>query len=164
VAEKPPTTARSESGKAPIAAIATAAGRGGIGIIRVSGASLINFAEALSGKRPAARCATRSDFKADDGSIIDSGLLLYFPAPHSFTGEDILEVHAHGGLVVMQMLLALPRTWRHLAEPGEFTRRAYLNGKIDLAQAEAVIDLIDASTKPPRVAPYVPCRVSFPGK
>ena len=147
MAEKPPTTARSESGKAPIAAIATAAGRGGIGIIRVSGADLIDFAEALSGKRPAARIATVGDFKAADGCVIDSGLLLHFPAPHSFTGEDVLEVHAHGGPVVMQMLLMrCLELGARLAEPGEFTRLAYLNGKLDLAQAEAVIDLIDAAT------------------
>ena len=147
MAEKPLTTARSESGKAPIAAIATAAGRGGIGIIRVTAADLIDFAEASSGKRPAARIATLGDFKAADGCVIDSGLLLYFPAPHSFTGEDVLEVHAHGGPVVMQMLLMrCLELGARLAEPGEFTRLAYLNGKLDLAQAEAVIDLIDAAT------------------
>ncbi|MBN8448390.1 MAG: tRNA uridine-5-carboxymethylaminomethyl(34) synthesis GTPase MnmE [Candidatus Accumulibacter sp.] len=144
MAEKPPTTARPE---ATIAAIATAAGRGGIGVIRVSGEGLLAFAEAISGKRPAARVATLTDFTAADRSVIDTGLLLYFPAPSSFTGEDVLELHGHGGPVVMQMLLArCLELGARIAEPGEFTRRAYLNGKLDLAQAEAVIDLIDAAT------------------
>jgi tRNA modification GTPase len=147
VAEKPPTTARPESGRDTIAAIATAPGRAGIGIVRISGANLGEFAAALSGKRLAARVATLSDFRAADGSTIDTGILLHFPAPCSFTGEDVLELHGHGGSVVMQMLLARSlELGARLADPGEFTRRAYLNGKIDLAQAEAVIDLIDAST------------------
>ncbi|MEF8750085.1 MAG: tRNA uridine-5-carboxymethylaminomethyl(34) synthesis GTPase MnmE [Candidatus Accumulibacter propinquus] len=147
MAEKPPTTALPESSRDTIAAIATAAGRAGIGIVRISGANLGEFAAALSGKRLAARVATLSDFRAADGSTIDSGILLHFPAPCSFTGEDVLELHGHGGSVVMQMLLARSlELGARLAEPGEFTRRAYLNGKIDLAQAEAVIDLIDAST------------------
>ena len=149
MARKPPTTPRPESGNiaATIAAIATAPGRGGIGIVRVSGATLLGFAEALSGKRPAARRAMLADFIAADDSVIDSGLLLYFPAPRSFTGEDVLELHGHGGPVVMQLLLArCLELGARLADPGEFTRRAYLNGKLDLAQAEAVIDLIDAAT------------------
>lgn len=150
MARKPPTTPRPESANVAattIAAIATAPGRGGIGIVRLSGSSLLGFAEALSGKRPAARQATLADFRAADGSIIDSGLLLHFPVPHSFTGEDVLELHGHGGPVVMQMLLArCLELGARLADPGEFTRRAYLNGKLDLAQAEAVIDLIDAAT------------------
>lgn len=138
-----------ESPTAPetIAAIATAAGRAAIGVVRVSGPALLDFAEALSGQRPVARHATLSTFRAADGSVIDSGLLLYFPAPRSFTGEDVLEVHGHGGAVVLQMLLArCLELGARLAEPGEFTRRAYVNSKIDLAQAEAVIDLIDAAT------------------
>lgn len=149
MARKPPTTPRPESGNiaATIAAIATAPGRGGIGIVRVSGATLLGFAEALSGKRPAARRAMLADFIAADDSVIDSGLLLYFPAPRSFTGEDVLELHGHGGPVIMQLLLArCLELGARLADPGEFTRRAYLNGKLDLAQAEAVIDLIDAAT------------------
>ncbi|MCB1941098.1 MAG: tRNA uridine-5-carboxymethylaminomethyl(34) synthesis GTPase MnmE [Candidatus Accumulibacter sp.] len=149
MAEKPPTTPRPESGKATatIAAIATAAGRGGVGIVRVSGTGLLDFADQLTGKRPAPRLATNADFKAADGGAIDSGLLLHFPAPHSFTGEDVLELHGHGGRVVMQMLLArCLELGARLAEPGEFTHRAYLNGKLDLAQAEAVVDLIDATT------------------
>jgi tRNA modification GTPase len=147
VAEKPPTTPRPEASVETIAAIATAPGRGAIGVIRVSGANLNGFARALAGKQPAPRVASRSDFRAADGSIIDSGLLLYFPGPRSFTGDDVLEVQAHGGPVVMQMLLTrCLEIGARLAEPGEFTRRAYLSGKLDLAQAEAVIDLIDAAT------------------
>jgi tRNA modification GTPase len=130
-----------------IAAIATAPGRGGVGVIRVSGSDLLPFAFALSGKTPKPRYATLADFKATDGSTIDSGLLLYFPNPHSFTGEDVLELQGHGGPVVMQMLLArCLDLGARMAEPGEFSRRAYLNGKLDLAQAEAVADLIDAAT------------------
>ena len=152
MAEKPPTTPRPEAAQRTrpaevIAAIATAAGRGGVGIVRVSGAQLVAFARTLCAKEPAARVATRADFYAADASRIDSGLILYFPAPHSFTGEDVLEVHGHGGTVVMQLLLArCLDLGARLAEPGEFTRRAFLNGKLDLAQAEAVADLIDAAT------------------
>ncbi|SBT04817.1 GTPase [Candidatus Accumulibacter aalborgensis] len=149
MAEKLPTTVRPDFGAdaGTIAAIATAPGRGGIGVIRVSGESLLDFAEALSGKRPLARLATIGDFRSADGRVIDSGLLLHFPTPHSFTGDDVLELHGHGGPLVMQMLLArCLELGARLAEPGEFTRRAYLNGKLDLTQAEAVIDLIDAST------------------
>lgn len=130
-----------------IAAIATAPGRGGVGVIRISGSNLLPFAFALTGKTPKARYATLADFRAADGATIDSGLLLYFPAPHSFTGEDVLELQGHGGPVVMQMLLGrCLDLGARLAEPGEFSRRAFLNGKIDLAQAEAVADLIDAAT------------------
>ncbi|UCV07954.1 tRNA uridine-5-carboxymethylaminomethyl(34) synthesis GTPase MnmE [Dechloromonas denitrificans] len=130
-----------------IAAIATAPGRGGVGVIRISGSNLLPFAYALTGKTPQPRYATLTDFKSADGQTIDSGLLLYFPDPHSFTGEDVLELQGHGGPVVMQMLLArCLDLGSRLAEPGEFSRRAFLNGKLDLAQAEAVADLIDAST------------------
>ncbi len=130
-----------------IAAVATAPGRGGIGIVRVSGANLGDFAERLTGKLPPARRAAMADFCAADGSAIDRGIQLYFPAPHSFTGEDVLELHGHGGPVVLQALLDRCRELgARLAEPGEFTRRAFLNDKLDLAQAEAVADLIDAST------------------
>lgn len=133
--------------KDTIAAIATAPGRGGVGVIRVSGSNLLPFAFALTGKTPKARYATLADFRAADGTTIDSGLLLHFPAPHSFTGEDVLELQGHGGPVVMQMLLGrCLDLGARLAEPGEFSRRAFLNGKIDLAQAEAVADLIDAAT------------------
>ena len=130
-----------------IAAIATAPGRGGVGVIRVSGSALLPFAFALTGKIPQPRYATLTEFRAADGTTIDSGLLLYFPDPHSFTGEDVLELQGHGGPVVMQMLLArCLDLGARLAEPGEFSRRAFLNGKIDLTQAEAVADLIDAAT------------------
>ena len=133
--------------KGTIAAIATAPGRGGVGVIRISGSNLLPFAFALTGKTPRPRYATLADFRAADGSSIDTGLLLYFPNPQSFTGEDVLELQGHGGPVVMQMLLArCLDLGARLAEPGEFSRRAFLNGKMDLAQAEAVADLIDAAT------------------
>ncbi|MEX5748555.1 tRNA uridine-5-carboxymethylaminomethyl(34) synthesis GTPase MnmE [Massilia sp. X63] len=137
----------------PIAAIATAPGRGGIGVVRASGKSLPGLIEALfPGVTLAPRHATYIPFRAANGDVIDQGLALYFPGPHSYTGEDVLELHGHGGPVVLQMLLARvleaggPLGLR-LAEPGEFTRRAFLNDKLDLAQAEAVADLIDASTE-----------------
>ena len=130
-----------------IAAIATAPGRGGIGIVRVSGAGLDEFAERLSGKKPQARLATVATFKSADGQPIDRGIQLFFPAPHSYTGEDVLELQGHGGPVVMQMLLQrCIELGARLAEPGEFSRRAFLNDTLDLAQAEAVADLIEAST------------------
>lgn len=130
-----------------IAAVATAPGRGGVGIVRVSGPSLADFAEALSGRTPKPRHAGFVRFLAENGETIDEGILLYFPAPASFTGEDVLELQGHGGPVVMQLLLArcLELGARH-AEPGEFSRRGFLNGRMDLAQAEAVADLIEAST------------------
>lgn len=137
----------------PIAAIATAPGRGGIGVVRASGKSLGPLIESLfPGTTLAPRNATYIPFKAGDGTVLDQGLALYFKAPHSYTGEDVLELQGHGGPVVLQMLLArvLEAGAEHglrLAEPGEFTRRAYLNDKLDLAQAEAVADLIDASTE-----------------
>ena len=143
MAEKPPTIPRPDT----IAAIATAPGRGGIGVVRISGRNLARLAETLCGKCPAPRLASVAAFRAADGSAIDSGLSLYFPGPNSFTGEDVLELQGHGGPVVLQMLLSrCLDLGARLAEPGEFTRRAFLNGKLDLAQAEAVIDLIDAST------------------
>ena len=143
-----PTTPRPETPAIEtIAAIATAPGRGGVGIVRLSGCDLAGLARQLSGKSPAPRVATLADFRAADGGLIDSGLALFFPAPHSFTGEDVIELQGHGGPVVLQMLLSrCLELGARLAEPGEFTRRAFLNGKLDLAQAEAVADLIDAST------------------
>ncbi len=131
-----------------IAAVATAPGRGGIGVIRLSGENLLPLAEKLCGKKTLLpRNAVLADFKAADHSVIDTGLLLYFPAPHSFTGEDVLELQGHGGPVVLQMLLSrCLDLGARLAEPGEFTKRAFLNGKLDLIQAEAVADLIDASS------------------
>jgi len=131
-----------------IAAIATAHGRAGIGVVRVSGKSLAAFAEALIGIVPRARQATRAVFRDSHGAAIDDGLVLYFPAPHSYTGEDLLELQAHGGPVVLQMLLRRCfELGARLAEPGEFTRRAFLNDKLDLAQAEAVADVIEAATE-----------------
>ena len=131
-----------------IAAIATAPGRGGVGVIRVSGSDLLEFARALTGKTPRPRHALLADFRDAGGQAIDTGLLLYFPGPASFTGEDVLELQGHGGPVVMNLLLRrCLELGARLAEPGEFTRRAFLNNKLDLAQAEAVADLIDASTQ-----------------
>ena len=130
-----------------IAAIATAPGRGGVGVIRISGSNLLPFAFALTGKTPKPRYATLADFKDAKGAAVDTGILLFFPGPNSFTGEDVIELQGHGGPVVMQMLLArCLDLGARLAEPGEFSRRAFLNGKMDLAQAEAVADLIDAAT------------------
>lgn len=132
-----------------IAAIATAPGRGGIGVVRVSGQELAGFARALTnGLDPKPRIATYTDFFDDDGTAIDNGLLLYFPAPHSFTGEDVLELQGHGGPVILNMVLKrCIELGARLAEPGEFTKRAFLNNKIDLTQAESVADLIDATSE-----------------
>ncbi len=145
----------------PIIAIATAPGRGAVGIVRVSGTDLKAWADTLCGKRLQARQAHYLPFKDDKGEPIDQGLAIFFPGPHSYTGEDVLELQAHGGPVVLQLLLARcielaeslnPHTGKlqlqglRLAQPGEFTQRAFLNDKIDLAQAEAIADLIDAST------------------
>lgn len=137
----------------PIAAIATAPGRGAVGIVRVSSPQdLAPLIEAVCGRALKAREASYLPFRDAGGAAIDQGLALHFPAPHSYTGEHVLELQAHGGAVVMQLLLARvieagAGTGLRLAEPGEFTQRAYLNGKLDLAQAEAVADLIDASTE-----------------
>ena len=148
--------------KDPITAIATAPGRGAVGIVRVSGREIGPLVQGLCGRALKAREATYLPLCAADGSTIDHGLAIYFPAPHSYTGEDVLEFQAHGGPVVLQLLLARflqaaadiePTTGKPLlpglrvAQPGEFTERAFLNDKIDLAQAEAVADLIDASTE-----------------
>ncbi|MBA3772705.1 MAG: tRNA uridine-5-carboxymethylaminomethyl(34) synthesis GTPase MnmE [Ramlibacter sp.] len=136
----------------PIAAIATAPGRAAVGIVRVSAASVACIVQALCGRALKPREATYLPFLAADGTAIDQGLAIHFPAPHSYTGEDVLELQAHGGPVVLQLLLA--RCLQagagmdlRVAQPGEFTQRAFLNDKIDLAQAEAIADLIDASTE-----------------
>ncbi|MDB5728279.1 MAG: mnmE [Noviherbaspirillum sp.] len=137
----------------PIAAIATAPGRGGIGVVRLSGKNLVPVMQALCGTTALQpRHATYLSFKNADGTAIDQGLAIYFKAPHSYTGEDVLELQGHGGPVVMQMLLARcieagQEIGLRLAQPGEFTHRAFLNDKLDLAQAEAVADLIEASTE-----------------
>ena len=150
------------SAKNPIVAIATAPGRGAVGVVRASGASVAPLIAALCGRALKPREATYLAFRAADGSVIDQGLAIHFPAPNSYTGEDVLELQAHGGPVVLQLLLARcidaglapnPATgapWLpgiRVARPGEFTQRAFLNDKMDLAQAEAVADLIDASTE-----------------
>lgn len=131
-----------------IAAIATPPGRGGIGIIRISGPKASYAATAILGTLPAPRYAHFSTFQAEDGTALDTGLSFYFPAPHSFTGEDVLELHGHGGPVILDLLLhRLLSLGIELARPGEFSERAFLNGKMDLAQAEAVADLIDAASQ-----------------
>ena len=130
-----------------IAAIATPPGRGGIGVIRVSGPKAKAIAESLLGAVPVPRVATLRTFVGEDGEPIDTGLALFFRAPASFTGEDTLELHAHGGPTVLDLLLARTvELGASLAEPGEFSRRAFLNDKLDLAQAEAIADLIDAGS------------------
>ena len=130
-----------------IAAIATAPGRAAIGVVRVTGPNLKALALALLGKIPAPRHAALCDFLFENGEAIDRGIALYFPAPHSYTGEDVLELHGHGGAAVLQLLLQrCLAVGARLAEPGEFTKRAFLNDKLDLAQAESVADLIDATT------------------
>ena len=146
----------------PIVAIATAPGRGAVGVVRASGASVAPLISAICGRLLKAREATYLAFRAVDGSVIDQGLAIHFPAPNSYTGEDVLELQAHGGPVVLQLLLArcleaglalntaTGTPWlpgMRVARPGEFTERAFLNDKMDLAQAEAVADLIDASTE-----------------
>jgi len=136
----------------PIAAIATAPGRGGVGIVRISGKNLAPLIEAICARPLKPREATYLPFHDAQAQPIDQGLAIHFPAPHSYTGEDVLELQAHGGPVVLQLLLARcleagAALGVRVARPGEFTERAFLNDKIDLAQAEAVADLIDASTE-----------------
>ena len=130
-----------------IVAVATAPGRGGVGIVRLSGKNILPFIASVVGKNLDPRNATFCDFLDSGGEVIDQGLAIYFKAPNSFTGEDVLELQGHGGPVVLDLLVrrALSLGAR-LAEPGEFTKRAFLNDKLDLAQAEAVADLIDASS------------------
>jgi tRNA modification GTPase len=131
-----------------IAAIATPAGRGGIGVVRISGLGVAGIAQSILGGLPAPRRAVYRAFVDARGETFDRGIALYFPAPHSYTGEPVLELQGHGGPVVMQMLLgACLDAGARIADPGEFTRRAYLEGKLDLAQAEAVADLIDAASR-----------------
>ena len=131
-----------------IAAIATPQGQAGIGVVRVSGKDLAWLAIQLLGKAPTPRVATRSEFVDAEGEPIDSGIAILFRGPASYTGEDVLELQGHGGPVVLQMLLRrCLELGARLAEPGEFTRRAFLNDKIDLAQAESVADLIGASSE-----------------
>jgi tRNA modification GTPase len=130
-----------------IAAIATAPGRGGVGIVRISGPQAGKCAQAILGKLPKPRYAHYCAFRGPDGAVIDEGIGLYFSSPHSFTGEDVLELQGHGGPVVLDMLLQrCVQLGCRLARPGEFSERAFLNDKLDLAQAEAISDLIEASS------------------
>ena len=131
-----------------ICAIATAPGRGSIGVLRVSGEDLAGMARSLTGVEPKPRNAHFCEFRGENGAILDHGIALFFPAPNSFTGEDVLELQGHGGRVVLESLrehvIALGA---RQARPGEFSERAFLNGKIDLVQAEAIADLIDADSR-----------------
>jgi len=130
-----------------IAALATPPGRGGIGVIRVSGPLASSIAREILGEVPRPRRAVIRPFRDADGQTLDQGLALYFAAPASFTGEDVLELHGHGGPVVMDMLLArMLQLGARVAQAGEFSRRAFLNDKLDLAQAEAIADLIDSGS------------------
>lgn len=130
-----------------IAAQATPPGRGGVGIVRVSGPNTKAVAVALLGRVPVPRRALFRRFLDESGETIDSGLVLYFPAPRSFTGEDVLELHAHGGQIVIDLLVArVLELGARAARPGEFSQRAFLNGKLDLLQAEAIADLIDSAS------------------
>lgn len=131
-----------------IAAIATPAGRGGVGIVRISGPLAGSIAAGIAGELPSARQAVLRHFRNKAGEAIDTGLLLWFPAPGSYTGEDVAELQGHGGPVVMNLLLqASVDAGARIAEPGEFSQRAFLNDRIDLTQAEAVADLIDAGSR-----------------
>lgn len=131
-----------------IAAIATAPGQGGVGVLRVSGPGVTAIAKAVTRKSLQPRVARLTAFADADGQAIDSGLALFFPAPHSFTGEDVLELQGHGGPVVLNLLLRrVLGLGARMARPGEFSERAYLNDKLDLAQAEAIADLISSGTE-----------------
>ena len=131
-----------------IAAIATASGVGGVGVIRVSGARVKDIAVQVLGELPPKRRATSKTFLNKSGDIVDSGLAIFFQGPYSYTGEDVLELQGHGGVAVLRMLLrACTDAGARVAQPGEFTQRAYLNNKLDLAQAESVADLIEASSE-----------------
>ncbi|VDZ55448.1 tRNA modification GTPase MnmE [Serratia odorifera] len=132
-----------------IVAQATPPGRGGVGILRISGRAAQQVAQTLLGKLPKPRHADYLPFRDADGATLDQGIALWFPGPNSFTGEDVLELQGHGGPVILDLLLkrvlALPGV--RIARPGEFSERAFLNDKLDLAQAEAIADLIDASSE-----------------
>ena len=131
-----------------IAAIATAPGRGGVGIVRVSGPKSLHIAQAMLQKTPKPRYAHYGNFYNASGEVLDQGIALYFPNPHSFTGEDVIEFQGHGGPIVLQWVLdATVKLGARLAKPGEFSQQAFLNDKLDLAQAEAIADLIDASSQ-----------------
>src|SRR5690606_40038751 len=123
-------------------------GAGGVGIVRLSGPKALAIATALCGREPAPRRAVRAFFREADGAVIDDGIVLAFPGPHSFTGEDVTELQAHGSPVVLQRLVGRCRELgARQARPGEFSERAFLNGKLDLVQAEAIADLIAARSE-----------------
>ena len=130
-----------------IVAIATSPGRAGIGVVRISGPAVRSISAAVVGRSLQPRVATLCDFLEADSAILDRGIAIFYSAPHSYTGEDVLELQGHGGLAVLQLILrrCLDLGARP-AQPGEFTQRAFLNDKLDLAQAESVADLIDASS------------------
>ena len=132
----------------PIAAVSTPPGRGGVGVVRISGRGVPEIAQAVVGRLPEPRRATLCDFRTASGELIDRGIVLFFPGPNSYTGEDVLELQGHGGPLVMRQLLGrCVDAGARIAEPGEFTKRAFLNGRMDLAQAESVADLIDAESE-----------------
>jgi len=136
------------NGSKTIAAISTASGAGGIGVVRISGSLALEIGQKISGGILPPRVANFHSFKDLNGTLIDQGLILFFSAPNSFTGEDVIELQCHGGTIVTQSVLNFClKNGAKLAEPGDFTKRAYLNNKIDLAQAESVVDLINASTE-----------------
>ncbi|MDE0053692.1 MAG: tRNA uridine-5-carboxymethylaminomethyl(34) synthesis GTPase MnmE [Gammaproteobacteria bacterium] len=131
-----------------IAAVATAPGRGGVGIVRVSGPLTPKIANALTGRKLPPRSAVYCGFRDGEGAALDRGIAIHFEAPNSLTGEDVLELQAHGGPVVLDMLLGrVLSLGARRADPGEFTQRAFVNGKLDLAQAEAVLDLVNSATR-----------------
>jgi tRNA modification GTPase len=136
-----------KKGADTICAIATAAGRGGLGIVRVSGPDVPRISRELTGSLPEARFATLSDFKDSGLGVIDTGIVLYFPAPNSFTGEHVLELQGHGGSFILQQVLQrVLELGARMARPGEFSERAFLNDKLDLVQAEAIADLIESGS------------------
>jgi tRNA modification GTPase len=137
-----------ESSRDTVVALATPPGRGGIAVIRVSGPGAGDIARQVTGGTPPPRMAVLRDFNDEAGRALDRGLALYFPSPHSFTGEDVLELHGHGGAVVVDLLLTrIIALGARMARPGEFSERAFLNGRIDLVQAEAIADLIDSASE-----------------
>ena len=130
-----------------ICALASAAGKGGVSVVRLSGSRSLLLCKAIAGLQPAPRLATLASLRNSQGELIDSGLVLYFQGPHSFTGEDVCEFHCHGSpIVVDQLLQTLVELGARLARPGEFSERAFLNDKLDLTQAEAIADLIDSAS------------------
>jgi tRNA modification GTPase len=134
-------------GQETIAAVATPPGTGGLAIVRISGPAAASISKQVTGLLPSPRQATFARFRDDRGDVIDEGITLFFPGPHSFTGEDVLELQGHGGPVVVDLLLQrVLQCGARLAAPGEFTRRAFLNDKLDLTQAEAVADLIESGS------------------